>query len=184
MAKLFANSGDSDQTPCSAVSDLGLHCLPITLLWVSWLQWVKIHVFWFHVARLRGQVDEVVDVMKSNVSKVVERGDRLEDLQDKSGNDAQCFVQRIVNKRITWAAMWVNIPYEDLNQHLSCLIRVFVVRMMTHCSLGYLKYTLRRIWSDGANAQADLNLHWAHMSGTFYDALAHVSIASVKVFLF
>ena len=31
MAKLFANSGDSDQKPRSAVSDLGLH-LPIILL--------------------------------------------------------------------------------------------------------------------------------------------------------
>ena len=30
MAKLFANSGDFDQTPHSAVSDLGLHCLSIT----------------------------------------------------------------------------------------------------------------------------------------------------------
>ena len=41
MAKLFANSGDHDQTPHSAASDLGLHCLPITLLRVSQLQWVK-----------------------------------------------------------------------------------------------------------------------------------------------
>ena len=30
MAKLFANSGDPDQKPCSATSDLGLHYLPIT----------------------------------------------------------------------------------------------------------------------------------------------------------
>ena len=30
MAKLFANSGDPDQTPRSAASDLGLHCLPVT----------------------------------------------------------------------------------------------------------------------------------------------------------
>ena len=35
MAKLFANSGDPDQTPRSVASDLGLHCLPITLLRVS-----------------------------------------------------------------------------------------------------------------------------------------------------
>ena len=35
MAKLFANSGDPDQMPHSAASDLGLHCLPITLLAVS-----------------------------------------------------------------------------------------------------------------------------------------------------
>ena len=42
MTKLFANSGDHDQMPCSAVSDLGLHCLPITLSRVSQLQWVKV----------------------------------------------------------------------------------------------------------------------------------------------
>ena len=41
MAKVFANSGDPDQTLHSVVSDLGLHCLPITLLGVSRLQWVK-----------------------------------------------------------------------------------------------------------------------------------------------
>ena len=41
MAELFANCGDPDQMPHSAVSDLGLHCLPITHLGVSCLQWVK-----------------------------------------------------------------------------------------------------------------------------------------------
>ena len=41
MFKLFANSGDSDQTPHSAASDLGLHCLPDTLLRVSRLQRVS-----------------------------------------------------------------------------------------------------------------------------------------------
>ena len=43
MAKLFANSEDPDQTPHSAASDLGLHCLPITLLGVSRLQWVNLY---------------------------------------------------------------------------------------------------------------------------------------------
>ena len=41
MAKQFVNSGDPDQTPRFAASDLGLHCLPITLLRVSRQQWVK-----------------------------------------------------------------------------------------------------------------------------------------------
>ena len=41
MANLFANGGDPDQIQCSAASDLGLHCLPITLLRVSQLQWVN-----------------------------------------------------------------------------------------------------------------------------------------------
>ena len=44
MAKLFAKSGDPDQTPHSAASDLGLHCLLITLLHVSRLQWVKVKI--------------------------------------------------------------------------------------------------------------------------------------------
>ena len=39
-AKLFANSGDPDQMLQNAASDLGLHCLPITHLGVSRLQWV------------------------------------------------------------------------------------------------------------------------------------------------
>ena len=41
MTKLFANSGDPNQMPHSVVYDLGLHCLPIILLGVSQLQWVK-----------------------------------------------------------------------------------------------------------------------------------------------
>ena len=41
MAKLFANSGDPDQMPCSAASDLGLHCLPITLLGFPDYNWLR-----------------------------------------------------------------------------------------------------------------------------------------------
>ena len=41
MDKLFANSEDPDQTPRSAASDLGLHCLSISFLGVSRLQWVN-----------------------------------------------------------------------------------------------------------------------------------------------
>ena len=37
MVEIFANSGNPYQTPRSAASDLGFHCLPI--LGVSRLQW-------------------------------------------------------------------------------------------------------------------------------------------------
>ena len=39
-----ANSVDPDQTPRSAASDLGLHCLPISILWLSingFRQWYR-----------------------------------------------------------------------------------------------------------------------------------------------
>ena len=42
MAKLFAISADPDQIPYTAGSDLELHCLPVTLLWVSRLKWVML----------------------------------------------------------------------------------------------------------------------------------------------
>ena len=48
MVELFANSGDPDQTSHSAVSDLGLHFLPNTLLGVSRLQWVNDDQFDWH----------------------------------------------------------------------------------------------------------------------------------------
>ena len=38
MTELLANSGDPDKTPHSVASDLGLHCLPITILEVSRLK--------------------------------------------------------------------------------------------------------------------------------------------------
>ena len=41
MVELFANSGDPDQTPYSVASDPGLHCLPVTRIGVSTLQWVN-----------------------------------------------------------------------------------------------------------------------------------------------
>ena len=41
MVEPFAITGDPDQMPHSAVSEMSLHCLPITLLGVSRLQWVK-----------------------------------------------------------------------------------------------------------------------------------------------
>ena len=41
MVILFANSGDPDRMLQNVQSDLGLHCLSITLLEVSRLQWVR-----------------------------------------------------------------------------------------------------------------------------------------------
>ena len=44
MVERFANSGDPDQTPRSAASELGLHSLPITRLGVSSLQQTTVNL--------------------------------------------------------------------------------------------------------------------------------------------
>ena len=38
-SELNANSVDPNQTPRSVAADLGLHCLPMSLLWDAGLKW-------------------------------------------------------------------------------------------------------------------------------------------------
>ena len=71
--------------------------------------------------------------------------------------------------RLIWAASWQNQrndcePSEDSDQpgHPPSLIRVFAVRMKKTWVLSYPLSAQRRLWSDWADAQADLSLHWAH----------------------
>ena len=55
-------------------------------------------------------------------------------------------------------------PSEDSDQpqHPPSLIRVFAVRMKKDCVLSYPLSAQRSLWSDWADAQADLSLRWAH----------------------
>ena len=62
MAKLFANSEDPDQTLHSAASDLGLHCLPVTLLGVSPLQWVN-HLMKYLFIKLHTFNEKVLPIL-------------------------------------------------------------------------------------------------------------------------
>ena len=68
-----------------------------------------------------------------------------------------------------WAVTWQNqqsecAPSEDSDQpgHLPSLIRVVTVRMKKPWVLSYPLSAQRRLWSDWADAQADLSLRCAH----------------------
>ena len=70
---------------------------------------------------------------------------------------------------IIWAISWQNqqsdcAPSEDSDQpgHPPSLIRVFAVRMRKAWVFSYPLSAQRRLWSDWADAQADLSLRWAH----------------------
>ncbi|XP_060722696.1 vesicle-associated membrane protein 4 isoform X2 [Tachysurus vachellii] len=59
------------------------------------------------IRQVQSQVDEVIDVMQENISKVIERGERLEDLQDKSeslSDNASAFSSRAkqLHRRMWW----------------------------------------------------------------------------------
>ena len=67
MAELFANTGDPDQMPHFAASDLGLHCLPITHLRVSRLQWVNSYRFVYTLSDGWQTVQILSDAAESNL---------------------------------------------------------------------------------------------------------------------
>ena len=71
--------------------------------------------------------------------------------------------------QIIWAATWQNqqsdcVPSEDSDQprHPLSLISVFDVRMKKTWVFSNRLSAQRKLWSDWADAQADLSLLWAH----------------------
>ncbi|MEQ2228912.1 hypothetical protein ILYODFUR_013492 [Ilyodon furcidens] len=73
------------------------------------VQYVRGNQDWIRIFRLsvQSQVDEVIDVMQENISKVIERGERLDDLQDKSeslSDHASAFSSRAkqLHRRMWW----------------------------------------------------------------------------------
>ena len=77
-------------------------------------------------------------------------------------------MMHIVQSFCKWATTWQNQQTEcayskdsDQPGHPPSLIRVFAVRMKKPWVLSYPLSAQRRLWSDWADAQADLSLRWA-----------------------
>ena len=72
------------------------------------------------------------------------------------------------------------VPSKDSDQprHPPSLIRVFAVRMKKPWVLSYPLSVQRRLWSDWADAQADLSLCWMHRPYCWFcHAVAHLSVS-------
>ena len=90
-----------------------------------------------------------------------------------------------------WTATWQNqqsgcAPSEDSDQpgHPPSLIRVFAVRMKKAWVLSYPLSAQRRLWSDCADAQADLSLRWAHTHfiGFVMSRLMYIWVKTIQQF--
>ena len=103
-------------------------------------------------------------------------------------------IQHILHKTCIykWAASWQNqqnecAPSEDSVQpgHPPSLIRVFAVRIKKAWVLSYPLSAERRLWSDWADAQADLSLRRAHQSFCWFcHEVAHIYSAAMKSYHF
>ena len=76
-------------------------------------------------------------------------------------------------------------PSEDSDQsgHPPSLIRVSAVRLMQNWVLSYPLNTQRRLWSDWADAQANLSLRWAQKSFCWFchEAAQNASSSSLHM---
>ena len=64
-------------------------------------------------------------------------------------------------------------------EHPPSLIRAFAVRSVGSQGLIVFSYGQRKLWIDCADAQADLSLHWAHISFCWFcHVRAHLSLKS------
>ena len=93
----------------------------------------------------------------------------------------------VFDNSFKWAATWQNQQYEcapskdsDQPGHPPSLIRVFAVRMKKSWVLSYPLSAHRRLWSDWADAQADLSLRWAHMPFMLWRVHCWAIVAVIK----
>ena len=78
-------------------------------------------------------------------------------------------------------------PSKDSDQpgHSPSLIRDFAVRMKKDWVLSYTLSAQRKLWSDWADAQADLSLHWAHSHfvvlswGSSYKCIKSITVSTI-----
>ena len=75
-----------------------------------------------------------------------------------------CIMMLQLSCLMTKPTKWLCAQPEDSDQpgHPPSLIRVFAVRMKKAWVLSYTLSAQRRLWSDWADARADLSIRWAH----------------------
>lgn len=75
---------------------------------------------------VQGQVGEVAEVMRENISRVLERGDKLTDLQDKSDNlntNAEYF-------RLTSRRLQRNMWWREMKMRLILAVVIIVILLL------------------------------------------------------
>jgi len=88
-------------------------------------------------AAIQAQIDDTVDIMKSNINKVAERGERLDDLQDKTDTlavSAQGFRRGAnkVRKNMWWKDMKMRLIIGVGIVVLLIIIIVPIVKAVKH----------------------------------------------------
>ena len=92
-----------------------------------------------------------------------------------SGNPMRPSCWNAILIQVSFSMKWFEPPHDKTNKmacapneasnqpgHLPSLIWIFAVHMKKHWTFSYLLSAQQRLWSDWADAQADLSLRWVH----------------------
>ncbi|XP_037762185.1 vesicle-associated membrane protein 4 isoform X3 [Chelonia mydas] len=85
------------------------------------------------IRHVQNQVDEVIDVMQENITKVIERGERLDDLQDKSeslSDNATAFSNR--SKQLRRQMWWRGCKMKALVALVAVILLLVIITVMDH----------------------------------------------------
>nr|KAF6414736.1 vesicle associated membrane protein 4 [Molossus molossus] len=89
------------------------------------------------IKHVQNQVDEVIDVMQENITKVIERGERLDELQDKSeslSDNATAFSNR--SKQLRRQMWWRGCKIKAIMALVAViLLLVIISKYFLDCSL-------------------------------------------------
>ena len=61
-------------------------------------------------AAIQAQIDDTVGIMRENITKVAERGERLDQLQDKTGASPPPLLPAVERVRCAWAPVALSFP--------------------------------------------------------------------------
>ncbi|KAM9109610.1 vesicle-associated membrane protein 4 [Balaenoptera acutorostrata] len=80
------------------------------------------------IKHVQNQVDEVIDVMQENITKVIERGERLDELQDKSeslSDNATAFSNR--SKQLRRQMWWRGCKIKAIMALVAVIVLLVII---------------------------------------------------------
>lgn len=80
------------------------------------------------IKHVQNQVDEVIDVMQENITKVIERGERLDELQDKSeslSDNATAFSNR--SKQLRRQMWWRGCKIKAIMALVAAILLLVII---------------------------------------------------------
>ncbi|KAL5484173.1 hypothetical protein EMCRGX_G020625 [Ephydatia muelleri] len=89
------------------------------------------------IKQVQTQVSKVIGVMKDNISKVMERGEKLDDLEEKSGELADSATRfRHSSRRLQQKLWWQQCKWKCIIAALIAFIIIIIIAVIIKISRG------------------------------------------------